>query len=128
MVEMSDSQDKGWFKSSASAGACACVEVNIMPKRVLIRDSKQDWDPSDDIGDRYICFAVGQWLGFLDALRQGGPVAGKHGDLQFFPQRDGSAVFSSSKTGVSFEFSAVEIDAFFIGVRRGEFDIAALSA
>jgi hypothetical protein len=129
MVEMSDSQDKGWFKSSASAGSCACVEVHIMPGGVLVRDSKQQRASTGVSGGQHqIYFTAGQWAAFLDALLQGGADRIKVDGSVFSRSRDGSASLVSPGAGVTLGFTAPEVSAFLVGVRHGEFDVVAPAA
>ncbi len=59
----------GWFKSSYSSDAAACVEVKFDDHRVLVRDSKYDGASG---AQPILAFEATAWSAFTLALRTRG--------------------------------------------------------
>ncbi|WP_433660004.1 DUF397 domain-containing protein [Nocardia sp. CA-128927] len=55
----------GWFKSSHSSDAAACVEIKFDDARVLVRDSKYQGAPSSQ---PTLTFSTTAWSTFIATL------------------------------------------------------------
>jgi len=56
-----------WFKSSYSGDQGACVEIAHTPAGVVVRDSKQNDQP----GQQIFQFTGAEWQAFVDGARNG---------------------------------------------------------
>ncbi len=115
-------RSRPWFKSSASNGAYACVEVCFDALHVHVRDSKYLLDPSNDPSEQPVmAVPTDSWTVFLGEVT-GDLPAGVNGALKLVPAADGSVTLRSLLDGTSLVYTGAEVDAFVAGVRAGEFD------
>ena len=110
-------------KARASLSGAACVEVRVLARSVLIRDSKQ----GALLDQPVIEVSLDSWLQILDEVGRGASRR-LNDELQIERADDGSATFSSSATGVRLAYTAAEMIAFEHGVRAGEFSPELVSA
>lgn len=114
-VSTEESGLTGWFKSSFSSNANACVEVTFAPEgSVSVRDSKQgERGPVVTLPERY----WGRVL--IDALEG----TNENGVLDIEHRADGGARLRAD--AVTLDYTPAEWAAFRAGVRTGEFHTGA---
>lgn len=110
-----------WFKSTASNGACSCVEVKFELDRVKIRDSKFLRDPANEPSlQPIISVSPADWATFVTGV--GGAHYTDSGTLTATPEAEGSVRLESVDSAVVLTYTPAEWDAFVAGVHAGEFD------
>ena len=112
-----------WYKSSASNGACACVETSFTgSSEVGIRDSKFLRDPANEPSQQpIITVSHAAWGAFIAALANARHAATDV--LVAVEEPDQSVTLSSTASTVVLNYTPAEWDAFLFGVRAGEFDL-----
>jgi hypothetical protein len=115
----------GWFKSSFTDNANACVEVCYAGDRVLIRDSKYLRDPANAPERQpIITITSAQWAGFLGELT-GTAIPGSNGALLVDVHPDGAATLRTADGRTALHYTPGEWRAYLAGVHAQEFALPA---